>query len=622
MSAAEVAKIAKSTAVAIESESSRGSGIIIQRNGNQYLVLTAAHVVRSRQQNYQAVAADDRHYQLDPASIRMLAGVDLAVVRFTSDRDYPVPKLGNTNESVEGTTIYVSGFPLGTAAIDRSVFSFTDGKVTANSSKPLKDGYSLIYSNNTLPGMSGGGVFNDKGELVAIHGKGDVDTKIKTSELNPDVRVKTGFNLGIPINTFRQLASRIGVNTGGAIALKNTQPKADDFVLAGFERVSKSDFKGSIVEFTKALELNPNLASAKFWRGACRLLAGDARGAIADLSATIARNPQKIEAYMYRGSAYAKLGNRQLAIADLDRAVALQPESDVAYSNRCSLKYQLKDFQGAIADCNRAIALNPYQRGYYSSRGSVYYQLNRYREAVADFEIAIKGDARDGFGYLNRGFARVRMGDLKGAIADYTTALKLVERDPEVTAKIYSTRGTAQYQAKNYPAAISDLSESLRLVPTEDTYFFRGNTYYESGKRAEAIADLNRAVALNPKYAAGYLLRGLVLTEDKKSRQALSDFDRAIALDPNLTATASANRGVAKFQLGDRSGARADFDRAIGIDREQPKAFYYRGLIKAETGDKQGGIADLQAAAQLYLNNKNTAKYQLTMTKIAELQQK
>lgn len=517
MSAAEVAKIAKSTAVEIASTSSQGSGIIIQQRGNKYLVLTAAHVVRSSPQTYEIITADNIHHQIQPATIQPLPGVDLAVVEFVSNQIYPTPKLGNASESTEGTTIYVSGFPLGTVAIDRSVFSFTDGKVTANSSKPLKDGYSLIYSNNTLPGMSGGGVFNDKGELVAIHGKGDVDTKIKASELNPDVRVKTGFNLGIPINTFRRLASKMGIDTGIVVALApSTSPKSDDFVLAGFDRVSKNDFKGSVREFTKALALNPQLASAKFWRGACRLLAGDPRGAIADLTATIARNPNKIEAYMYRGSAYAKLGNRQQALADLDKAVALQPESDVAYSNRCSLRFQLKDFQAALTDCVRAIQINPYEQIYYSWRGSTYYQLNRYREAIADQSIAIKGDPHNGLAYLNRGLARVGFGDLSGAIADYTLGFKLT---------------------------------------------------------------------------------------------------------PNLTAIALTNRGVAKFQLGDRGGARTDLNQAIALDADAPKALYHRGLLKAATGDRQGGIIDLQVAAKLYLQHKDRTEYQLTINKIAELQQ-
>ncbi len=621
MSAADVAKIAKSSAVTIDSDASHGSGIIIQQQGDRYLVLTVAHVVKSNTQKYEVITADGVHYPLQPTSIQALAGVDLAVVRFTSTKRYQVPKLGNANEATEGTTIYVSGFPTGTEAIERAIFNFTDGKVTANSSKPLKDGYSLIYSNNTLPGMSGGGVFNDKGELVAIHGRGDVDTKITTSEINPEVRVKTGFNLGIPINTFEQLASKLGIITGTEIAAApKSQPKADDFILAGFDRVSKNDILGSTVEFTKALELAPKNNSARFWRGACRLLLGDAQGAIADLTQTIARNPNKVEAYMYRGSAYAKAGNRQLALADLDRAVALAPKSDVAFGNRCSLKFQLKDYQGAIADCNRAIALNPTDRFYYSSRGSAYYQLDRYREAIADHNISIKLDPKNSLAYLNRGVARIGTGDVSGAIADYDKAQQL-ETQPRFKAAIYSLRGQANYRTKNLQLALTDFDRSIQLAAAvAEPYFFRGNIYYELGNRRSALADLDRALKLDAKLVEAYLLRGIVRTDAGTPTQAIQDFDTVLKLNPNLTATVLANRGIAKLKLNDNAGATADFDRAIGLDKEIPKAYYYRGLVRAKSRDRQGALADLRAAAALYLKLNNREKYQLTLTKIAELE--
>ncbi len=627
MSAAEVAKIAKSTAVTIDSDSSHGSGIIIQQQGNQYLVLTAAHVVRSNRQNYKIITADDLPHDLQPTAIQPLAGVDLAVVRFTSDKSYQVPKLGNANDATEGTTIYVSGYPLGTEAINRSIFNFTDGKVTANSSKPLKDGYSLIYSNNTLPGMSGGGVFNDKGELVAVHGRGDVDTKITTSDINPDVRVKTGFNLGIPINTFQQLASTIGLNYSGTnrtaestvAIISNTQPKADDFVLAGFDRVGKKDYAGSVQEFTKALELNPKLFAARFWRGSCQLLLGDARAAVADLTKALELNPKKVEAYMYRGSAYAKLGNRQQAIADLDRAVALAPQSDVAYGNRCSLKFQLQDYKGAIADCTQAIKINPFDRYYYSSRGSAYYQLDRYREAIADHDISIKIDSQNSIPYLNRGLAKSGAGDLNGAIADYDVALKL-ETQPLLLGTTYSARAIAHNRAKNRQAAISDFTASLRYNPNNaETYFFRGNAYYESGNRQAAINDLSRSIQLDPQAAETYLLRGVVRTENNEAKQAIGDFDTALKLRPNLAATVLANRGIAKMKVGDRRDAYADFDRAIALDKEVPKAYYHRGLLKVQLGNKSGAIADLQAAAALYLKLGNKEKYQLAIDKIADI---
>lgn len=624
LSATEVAKIAKSATVKIESDNSEGSGQIIQAQAGQYLVLTAAHVVRSKQVKYAVITADNRRYPLAPETIQMIPGVDLAVVKFTSNQRYSVPKLGDADTSIEGTTAYVSGFPSGTETINLSVFSFTDGKITANSSKPLKDGYSIIYSNNTLPGMSGGGVFNDRGELIAIHGKGDVDTKIQISEINPNIRVKTGFNLGIPINTFQQLSAKIGLkidSTRDEKIARNTQPKADDSILSGFDRVSKFDLPGSVVDFTKAIELNPKLLTARFWRGSCKLLMGDARGAVEDLTKAIELNPNQVEAYMYRGSAHAKLGNASNAIADLDKAVSLKPQSDIVYGNRCALKSQLRDFTGALTDCDRAIKLNPKNGFYYSSRGSVYYQLNRFQAALSDQNIAIKLSPEDKIRYVNRGLTKVGLGDNRGAIADYNLALKSKYK-PEITGSIYRTRGQSKYNLKDRRGAIADFNQSLvSFAKDPETYFLRGNTYYELGNFSIAIKDLDQAIELNPQLAEAYLLRGVVQNDNNNPQEAIGDFDRAIQLNPKLTAVALLNRGISKVKVGDQSAALADFDRVISLDSTFAKAYYYRGLLKAESGNKQTAIADLQAASKLYFDHKYTQEYQQTLKKIAELQQ-
>jgi tetratricopeptide (TPR) repeat protein len=425
MSAAEVAKIAKSSAVTIDSDASHGSGIIIQQQGSQYLVLTAAHVVKG-DRKYEVIAADNRHYPLQPTEIKPISGVDLAVVKFTSDRFYQVPKLGDPNNSPEGSIIYVAGFPIGTEAIDRTVFNFTDGKVTANSSKPLKDGYAIIYSNNTLPGMSGGGVFNGDGELIAIHGRGDVDTQINTSGLDPNVRIKTGFNLGIPISTFQNLAATIGINLGTAFSIaKTSAPKADDFVLAGFDRVSKQDLAGSVKEFSKAIAMNPKLVTARLWRGTCLLLMGDAQKAIADLNGTIALNPKKLEAWVYRGSAYAKIGDGAQAIANLDRAISLYSQSAFAYGSRCSLKYQLGNLQGAIDDCNRATQLNPQDSLNYLNRGMAHFGLGDRLSALTDYNRSINRDRTTPNAYYRRGLLKVELEDRQGASTDLQAAAKL-----------------------------------------------------------------------------------------------------------------------------------------------------------------------------------------------------
>ena len=358
LSSGQVAKISKQITVLIDI-SAPGSGVIVKRSGNTYTVLTAAHVVTSKNKA-EIVTPDGKRYQLNYSTVKPLPGVDLATFQFTSSNNYPVAKIGNSDQSPEGTITYVAGFPKAKASsISSSIYNFTDGKITANASKPLKDGYALVYSNITLPGMSGGPVFNEKGELIGVHGRGD-EADIETSKINPEIAyVKSGFNLGIPINTFLRLSAKSGVDVGMTPPLEKvgTAPKADDFFIQGVDKQRKGDNKGAILAYNKAIRLNPNLAEAYNNRGIVRDELGDKPGAIDDYNLAIQFNPNLAEAYYNRGNDYRKSGANQEAIQDYSQAIKINPNFTESYYNRGVARYALGDKQGAISDLQQAANL-------------------------------------------------------------------------------------------------------------------------------------------------------------------------------------------------------------------------------------------------------------------------
>lgn len=120
--------------------------------------------------------------------------------------------------------------------------------------------------------MSGGGIFNDNGELIAIHGKGDVDEKYKSSQENENIRFKTGNDLAIPIDTFVRLENNVGVNTGiePPVVVANTAPKASDFLVSAVAKHKTRDFQGAFADYDRAIQLNPNYGVAYYGRGSLK----------------------------------------------------------------------------------------------------------------------------------------------------------------------------------------------------------------------------------------------------------------------------------------------------------------------------------------------------------------
>jgi S1-C subfamily serine protease len=194
-----VAKIAQAVTVRIEG-ATQGSGVLMEREGNRYTVLTAWHVVSGQRpgEELDVYTPDGRRYAVEQGSIKKLGVVDMAVLTFSSSSLYELARVGDVNSLSIGSEIYVSGFPLPSSAVPVRSMRFLEGKIIANMQDSIPNGYQLLYSNAgiTLPGMSGGPVLNGLGLLVGIRGQAEADYKLTEQS---GVAVKTGTNQGIPV---------------------------------------------------------------------------------------------------------------------------------------------------------------------------------------------------------------------------------------------------------------------------------------------------------------------------------------------------------------------------------------------------------------------------------------
>jgi serine protease Do len=163
------------------------SGSIVAHVGNTYYALTNTHVVGEKIKGklWGVRTADGEVHKFidDENSIFRFAkftgatdpmsGFDLALVKFTSNINYAVAVLGNSSKLKPGDEVFISGWPDPKESEPRRQRKFSAGKVVKIATSPDPNGgYSLMYSNWTKKGMSGSPVFNIRGELIGIHGKG------------------------------------------------------------------------------------------------------------------------------------------------------------------------------------------------------------------------------------------------------------------------------------------------------------------------------------------------------------------------------------------------------------------------------------------------------------------
>jgi len=115
--------------------------------------------------------------------------------------------------------------------------------------------------------------------------------------------------------------------------------------------------------------------------------------------------------------------------------------------------------------------------------------------------------------------------------------------------------------------------------------------------RVQALADLNRALELDPNLGEARLNRALVLRRMGRPADAVADLDR-LAADPNAPTRIYFVRAQVKDAMGDKAGAAAD--RAEGMKREpaDPASFVTRGLARVSQ-DMDAALADFRAAEKL-----------------------
>jgi tetratricopeptide (TPR) repeat protein len=136
------------------------------------------------------------------------------------------------------------------------------------------------------------------------------------------------------------------------------------------------------------------------------------------------------------------------------------------------------------------------------------------------------------------------------------------------------------------------LSSALMQAITENNL---GTALIDQKRYDEAIAHLDRAIALSPDYAAGYNNRGAALRAAGRLDDAVASYRKAIELKPDF-ASASYNLANALLEPGRAGDSAESFRRAIEANPNSVEAHNNLGIALANKGDTDGAIAEFRAA--------------------------
>ncbi len=224
------------------------------------------------------------------------------------------------------------------------------------------------------------------------------------------------------------------------------------------------------------------------------------------------------------------------------------------------------------------------------------YQRNGvWRSALSLWDDAARKSPRAARAVEQRGVAYFELGDHERALADLEQAIVLNPRS--WWARRYRAR--VRMQQGEYVQALHDYSAALQVNPRDaDSYVQRALLYENAlNNTTKAQEDIEAALEIAPRHAEAWLHRGNLLLRKGHWEDAVHCYEQLLD-KPMRAADAHLNIGIARLQQNRIEEANANFDAAIGKQRDSAWAYYYRGLISLHKGRKGQARQDAMEAAR------------------------
>jgi tetratricopeptide (TPR) repeat protein len=355
--------------------------------------------------------------------------------------------------------------------------------------------------------------------------------------------------------------------------------------------------------YARALAAEPDNADALHLMGVLRQQQGDFAGAVDLIQRSLATKPA---AHVYANlcNALNQLGRWAEAEAAGRSAVWMDPTAPAARCNLGVAQRGLKKLTEAAATFRGALALSPAYAGALSNLGVVLTELGELDEAESVLRRALAIEP-SGQALFNLGNALLRQTRWTEAYDAFVQARGL----SPAMSDIHGNLGAACKALGRLDEAVDSYARAVELAPRNAIALHNYGLILGDAKRHdEAVAALRAAADLSPDRAAIHIDLGAALYHVAKGRQnadspglfdqAIAALERAVALDATQPA-ARYNLGLALLDRGRIEDAIIRFREAMALQTDYAEAHCNLGHCLAELGQFDEAARECQRALAL-----------------------
>jgi len=377
----------------------------------------------------------------------------------------------------------------------------------------------------------------------------------------------------------------------------NPEKAKKKYLESGLKYVDKKQYDAALIQFKKALQVDPKYSEAHYQLGLVYLHQQRVKDAYQELNMAATSDPNNLKARLEMGNILWATGrydprNFKQAEEQARKVLEVDPNSADGYALLGTSLFAEREPDQALEAYNKVIELKPNDASGYLNRGVLYASMKKDGEAEADFRKAIALNPKNQEAYSNLS----RFYQYKQQLPQAEAVLQEgIKNDPDSPGTYLRLAALLQQQGR-----------------TADAETVVGNLRNRLPKNAEvagAIAEFYMA-ARNPEAAIKEYLRGLSLEpKNERLQVALCEtyvmtghIDEATKLDEQMLKD-KANDVPGRLIKGRLEAIKGDFATAVvtlrGVAKdapENPQAHYFLGQALMRTGDVSGAKSEFQEA--------------------------
>lgn len=366
--------------------------------------------------------------------------------------------------------------------------------------------------------------------------------------------------------------------------------------MQGREFLHRKQYREAISYFSKAIELNPSAVSAYTGRATAYQELGDLSNAISDYSSLIKLCPENANFYLQRAWGYEKSKtNTDKAIADCTKALELAPGYNLALLCRARIYRACGQTDKVIQDLTKSIELD-----------SLYFQKASERKLAESKRLKKDGQSLVSERPLKQ-FSRYG----SFLVAGNTSELDENSDDKSIQLRYVEAliaRAACYREQKESEKELADLNKAIEIDPRDPRGYLARASFYQLNKQGrKALADCNKLIELRPEESIPYLARASYYRTSKEFEKALADCKKAenIAVDK---LDCFLQRGACHFDMKEYELAAKDHSQAIELSPSRAPFYLARADCFVHMNEFKKAKADIEKALTLEAAPEQRAK--------------